>query len=67
MFVLGLGAAFIATAQPEEVYERVKYYTEIGGKNGGFYLYLCNLGATTPEENVTAAMEAVDKYGRYRS
>jgi uroporphyrinogen-III decarboxylase len=65
--VLGLGAAFIATAKPEEVFKRVKYYVQVGGENGGFYLYLCNLGATTPTENVVAAMEAVERYGTYRS
>jgi uroporphyrinogen-III decarboxylase len=65
--VIGLGAAFLAVANPEEVYERVKYYTEVGGKDGGFYLYLCNLAATTPIENVEAAMDAIHKYGTYHS
>jgi len=63
--VIGLGAAFLAVANPEEVYKRVKYYTEVGGKDGGFYLYLCNFGATTPPENIRAAINAVNKYGMY--
>lgn len=57
--VLGVGAGFLAQATPEEVSQRVKDYIEVGGKNGRFALYLCNLGATTPPENVRAAIEAV--------
>mgnify|MGYP001822101680 FL=1 len=38
---------------------------EIGGKGGFFALYLCNLGATTPPENVRAAVQAVRDYGSY--
>jgi uroporphyrinogen-III decarboxylase len=61
--VLGVGASFLAQATPEEVGERVKHYVEVGGQNGRFALYLCNLGATTPPENVKAAIEAVHSYG----
>jgi uroporphyrinogen-III decarboxylase len=57
--VLGVGASFLAQAKPEEVRQRVKGYVEVGGKNGRFALYLCNLGATTPPENVKAAIDAV--------
>jgi uroporphyrinogen-III decarboxylase len=57
--VLGVGAGFLAQAKPGEVKQRVKEYVEVGGKNGRFALYLCNLGATTPPENVRAALEAV--------
>jgi len=57
--VLGVGASFLAQAASEEVSQRVKDYVEVGGKNGRFALYLCNLGATTPPENVRAALEAV--------
>ncbi len=56
--VLGVGAGFLAHAKPEEIRQRVKDYIEVGGKNGRFALYLCNLGATTPPENVRAAAEA---------
>jgi len=56
--VLGVGAGFLAQATPEEVRRRVMDYVEVGGKNGRFALYLCNLGATTPPENVRAALEA---------
>ena len=38
---------------------RVKHYVEAGGKDGRFALYLCNLGSTTPRENNTDAIEAV--------
>jgi len=63
--VLGVGAAFTALSTPEQVRERVKRYVEVGGKNGRFALYLCNLGATTPPENVETAVEAARTYGRY--
>jgi uroporphyrinogen-III decarboxylase len=57
--VLGVGAEFLAHASPEEVGQRVSDYVRVGGINGRFALYLCNLGATTPPENVRAAVEAV--------
>jgi len=63
--VLGVGASFMALSTPQEVRERVRHYVEIGGKGGRFALYLCNLGATTPPENVRAAVEAARTYGRY--
>ncbi len=63
--VLGLGSVFLATAQPDEIDERVKYYVRLGRENPGFYFYLCNLGATTPRQNIDAAMRAVQDYGRY--
>ena len=63
--ILGIGAVFLATATPAEVTERVRYYIDVGGKNGRFALYLCNLGATTPAANVRAAVAAVRKYGAY--
>ncbi len=63
--ILGIGASFLALSTPEKVSERVKHYVEVGGKGGRFALYLCNLGATTPPENVKAAIEAVCKYGKY--
>jgi len=63
--VLGVGASFLHQATPEEINQRVKEYVEIGGKNGRFTLYLCNLGATTPAENFKAAIEAAHQYGRY--
>ena len=63
--ILGVGAGFLALNSPEEVTERVRYYIEAGGKNGRFALLLCNLGATTPPENVIAAVDAVHRYGTY--
>jgi uroporphyrinogen-III decarboxylase len=55
--VLGVGAAFLAAATPEAVARRVRHYVETGMRGGRFALYLCNLGATTPAENLTAAIE----------
>lgn len=63
--ILGIGAVFLATATPAAVAERVRYYIDVGGENGRFALYLCNLGATTPAANVRAAVAAVRQYGVY--
>ena len=57
--VLGVGAEFLAHATPDEVSQRVGEYVKVGGRNGRFALYLCNLGATTPPDNLQAAIEAV--------
>jgi uroporphyrinogen-III decarboxylase len=63
--VLGVGASFMALSTPEEVTNRVRHYVEVGGRNGRFALYLCNLGPTTPRENVRATVDAVATYGVY--
>ena len=63
--ILGVGAGFLALATPEQVAQRVKRYVDVGGKGGRLVLYLCNLGATTPPENVRAAIQAVREYGTY--
>jgi uroporphyrinogen-III decarboxylase len=63
--IIGVGAAFLALSTPQEVSDRVRHYIEVGGKDGRFALLLCNLGATTPPENVKAAMDAVRRYGIY--
>ncbi len=63
--ILGIGAAFMALSTPGEVAGRVRHYIEAGGKDGRFALLFCNLGATTPPENVKAAMDAVHRYGQY--
>ena len=56
--ILGVGAAFLAESTLWEVAERVRHYTTVGGRGGRFALYLCNLGASTPPENLVAAVEA---------
>jgi uroporphyrinogen-III decarboxylase len=56
--ILGIGAAFLAQSTPEEITERVRRYVTVGGRGGRFALYLCNLGASTPPENLVAAVEA---------
>lgn len=63
--ILGVGASFLASSGPEKVVERVRHYIDIGGENGRFALYLCNLGATTPAENVKAVIETVLTHGVY--
>lgn len=63
--ILGVGARFITQSKPDEVAARVKQYIEAGKPGGRFALYLCNLDANTPPENVRAAVEAVRKFGKF--
>jgi uroporphyrinogen-III decarboxylase len=63
--ILGVGAGFLALSAPDEIRARVKHYIEIGAENGRFCLYLCNVGATTPAENIKAAVGAVYDHGTY--
>ena len=63
--VLGVGAAFLALSTPQEVADRVRHYIQVGGRDGRFALLLCNIGATTPPENVKAAVAAVEAHGTY--
>jgi uroporphyrinogen-III decarboxylase len=62
--ILGIGASFLSLSTPEKIFDRVKHYVEVGRNGGRFALYLCNLGATTPPENVKAAIGAVRKHGK---
>ena len=63
--ILGIGAAFLMRATPEEIRERVRRYVEVGKEGGKFLLYLSNVGANTPSENLDAIVEALDDYGYY--
>ena len=60
--VLGVGASFMENATPEEVHQRVCSYLEVGARNGRFALYLCNLSAATPAENIRVAVDASHKW-----
>jgi uroporphyrinogen-III decarboxylase len=55
--ILGVGAGFLARARPADVVERVRRYIDVGARGGRFALYLCNVGASTPAENVRVAVE----------
>jgi hypothetical protein len=55
--ILGIGAGFLANSNPAAVAERVRQYIESGAQGGRFALYLCNIGGSTPPENVRAAIE----------
>jgi hypothetical protein len=59
--VLGIGAAFLAEASPDQVAERVERYIREGRASTGFALYLCNVGATTPSENIAAAIRVANR------
>ncbi len=61
--ILGVGAAFLALSTATEVFDRVKKYVQVGKQHDRFALYLCNLGATTPEDNVRAAIAALHQHG----
>ncbi|MBT3175446.1 uroporphyrinogen decarboxylase family protein [Desulfobacula sp.] len=63
--LLGVGAVFLRTAEPEEIFNRVKHYVKVGGENGRLWFYLCNIEPGTPKENIKAAVDAVHKYGTY--
>jgi len=60
--VLGVGAGFLAQSTPAAIAERVLNYVQVGSQGGRFALYLCNIGASTPPENVRAAIEAAHAY-----
>jgi len=62
---LGIGADVITTMSPTEIAERVKHYVEVGKPGGRFLVYLCSVDATTPPENLTAAVAAVREHGSY--
>jgi uroporphyrinogen-III decarboxylase len=63
--LLGVGAVFLRTGIPEEIFNRVKHYVKVGGKNGRLWFYLCNIEPGTPMANIKAVVEAVHKYGTY--
>ena len=63
--VLGIGSAFLDQSDSQEIEKRIKYYLEVGGKNGRFIMLLCNLSAETPPENVRAAIKIIKTYGLY--
>jgi len=58
---LGIGAAFLAQATPDEVEERVSRYIHEGRPSTGFAIYLCNIGASTPLENARSAVRAAHR------
>ncbi len=58
--ILGVGASFLAESSPQDIAARVQHYCSIGRAGGRFALYLCNIGATTPPENVRAAVQAAN-------
>ncbi len=63
--LLGVGAVFLRTGTPEEVFNRVKHYVKVGRENRRLWFYLCNIAPGTPMENIKAAIAAVRKYGTY--
>ena len=59
--ILGVGAAFLAQASPEQIRQRVQQYIQAGGRGGRFALYLCYIGVETPPQNLRAAVEAAHR------
>ncbi len=62
---LGIGADVMTMMSPTEIADRVKRYVEVGKPGGKFLLYLCSVDATTPAENLEAAVAAVREHGSY--
>ena len=62
---LGIGADVMTTMSAAEIAERVKRYVEVGKPGGKFLVYLCSVDATTPPENLEAAVAAVAEHGSY--
>ncbi len=60
--VFGVSNNLLNDGPVEAIEERIKHYMEVGGGNGRFILYLCNLSAGTPPEHVRAAVAAIKKY-----
>ena len=58
--ILGIGASFLAESDPKEIAARVRHYVQVGRAGGKFALYLCNVGATTPPENVRAVVQVAN-------
>lgn len=63
--ILGIGATFMALNSEAEVADRAAHYIKVGGENGFFALYMCNLGATTPPQNIKAIVDAINIHGVY--
>jgi uroporphyrinogen-III decarboxylase len=61
--ILGVGAAFLSQANQAEIRRRVQHYVQVGSRGGKFALYLCNIDAETPPENLRAAVEAAHIVG----
>ena len=55
--ILGIGAAFLDASAPADIAQRVRRYVEVGGRGGRFALYLCNIGANTPPQNLRTAVD----------
>ncbi|GAH26153.1 unnamed protein product, partial [marine sediment metagenome] len=64
--VLGIGSSFLMLSTPNKIRQRVKRYIEVCKDWGKLLLYLCNVGANTPPENLEAVINAVQEYGQYK-
>lgn len=60
--ILSIGAAFLASSTPDEIARRVDEYIRCGARGGRFALYICNVGASTPPQNLRAAVEAAHRF-----
>jgi len=65
--IFGIDQTLLSSGTPAEIEKRIKSYIEIAGEHKKLIIYLCNLNYNTPEENVIAAIQAVNKYGYYSS
>ena len=63
----GIPVSLLVSGNPEKIDEYIKNLLEKVKPGGGFILTtgVGSIPAETPAENITAVIEAVEKYGRY--
>lgn len=61
----GIDATLLCEGPPAAIVDRVKQYIDALGRDGRFAIYLNQIPAETPPENIHAAVAACHTYGRY--
>ncbi|MBI2876119.1 MAG: hypothetical protein HYY20_04490 [Candidatus Tectomicrobia bacterium] len=64
---LGLSPLLLRDGPVEQIVERVRHYVQVGAPGGRFFLFLANVPADTPPAHIQAAVDAVERFGRYSS
>ena len=60
-----LNGRFIRDSKPEAIIEKVRSWVDIMGRKGGLVIWIGNVPADTPPENIHAAVQATRTFGRY--
>jgi hypothetical protein len=61
----GIDATLLCEGPPHAIVERVKHYIDVLGRDGNFAIYLNQIPAETPAEQIHAAVAACHAYGQY--